>query len=85
MEVVEKNTGRKMEVFTTQPGVQFYTGNFLNGSEKGRGVSYLHRTGFCLETPQFPDVQNQPNFPSTVLKPGETWKSKTTYKFSVVK
>ena len=85
VEVVEKNTGRKMEVFTTQPGVQFYTGNFLNGSEKGRGVSYLHRTGFCLETQQFPDAPNQNDFPSTVLKPGETWKSKTTYKFSVVK
>ena len=85
VEVVEKISGRKMEVFTNQPGVQFYTGNFLNGSEKGRGLSFEHRTGFCLETQQFPDAPNQSNFPSTVLKPGEVWKSHTTYKFSVVK
>ena len=84
VEVVEKKSGRKMEVFTNQPGVQFYTGNFLNGSEKGRGLSFEHRTGFCLETQQFPDAPNQSNFPSTVLKPGEVWKSQTTYKFSVV-
>ena len=84
VEVVEKISGRKMEVFTNQPGVQFYTGNFLNGSEKGRGLSFEHRTGFCLETQQFPDAPNQSNFPSTVLKPGEVWKSQTTYKFSVV-
>jgi aldose 1-epimerase len=84
VEVQEKTSGRKMEVFTTQPGVQFYTGNFLNGSEKGRGVDYKYRTGFCLETQHFPDAPNQPNFPSTVLKPGETWKSQTIYKFSVL-
>ncbi len=84
VEVVEKKSGRKMEVFTNQPGVQFYTGNFLNGSEKGRGLTFEHRTGFCLETQQFPDAPNQSNFPSTVLKPGEVWKSQTTYKFSVV-
>jgi len=85
VEVIENKSGRKMEVFTNQPGVQFYTGNFLNGSEKGRGIAFEHRTGFCLETQQFPDAPNQSNFPSTVLKPGETWKSQTTYKFSVVK
>ena len=85
VEVVEKTSGRKMEVFTSQPGIQFYTGNFLNGSEKGRGVAYQHRTGFCLETQQFPDAPNQPNFPSTILRPGETWKSRTAYRFSVVK
>ena len=85
VEVVEKKSGRKMEVFTNQPGVQFYTGNFLNGSEKGRGLSFEHRTGFCLETQKFPGAPNQSNFPSTVLKPGEVWKSQTTYKFSVVK
>lgn len=73
-----------MEVFTNQPGVQFYTGNFLNGSEKGRGIAYQYRSGFCLETQQFPDAPNQSNFPSAVLKPGEVWKSQTTYKFSVV-
>ena len=85
VEVMEKTSGRKMEVFTTQPGVQFYTGNFLNGTEVGRGVAYQQRTGFCLETQQFPDAPNQTAFPSTVLKPGETWKSQTTYKFSSVK
>jgi aldose 1-epimerase len=85
VEVMEKTSGRKMEVFTTQPGVQFYTGNFLNGTEVGRGVAYQQRTGFCLETQQFPDAPNQTGFPSTVLKPGETWKSQTTYKFSSVK
>ena len=85
VEVIENKSGRKMEVFTNQPGVQFYTGNFLNGSEKGRGIAFEHRTGFCLETQQFPDAPNQSIFPSTVLKPGETWKSQTTYKFSVVK
>ena len=85
VEVVEKNSGRKMEVYTTQPGIQFYTGNFLNGSEKGRGVAYQYRSGFCLETQQFPDAPNQSNFPSAVLKPGEAWKSQTAYKFSVLK
>ncbi len=84
VEVHEKTSGRKMEVFTTQPGVQFYTGNFLNGTEKGRGVEYQHRTGFCLETQHFPDAPNQPSFPSTVLKPGGTWKIQTIYKFSVL-
>ena len=85
VEVVEKISGRKMEVITNQPGVQFYTGNFLNGSEKGRGIAYQYRSGFCLETQQFPDAPNQSNFPSTVIKPSEVWKSQTTYKFSVVK
>lgn len=85
VEVMDKNSGRKMEVYTTQPGVQFYTGNFLNGSEKGRSVAYEQRTGFCLETQQFPDAPNQPQFPSTVLKPGETWKSQTIYRFSTSK
>lgn len=85
VEVVEKKSGRKMQVYTTQPGIQFYTGNFLNGTEHGRGVAYQHRTGFCLETQQFPDAPNQPDFPSTLLKPGETWKSQTVYKFSFVK
>jgi aldose 1-epimerase len=74
-----------MEVYTIQPGIQFYTGNFLNGSEKGRGVAYQYRSGFCLETQQFPDAPNQSNFPSAVLKPGEAWKSQTAYKFSVLK
>lgn len=83
VEVVEPRSGRKMEVFTMQPGVQFYTGNFLNGTEKGRGTAYQFRTGFCLETQQFPDAPNQPNFPSAVLKAGEQWKGQTIYRFSI--
>lgn len=83
--VKEPVSGRVMEVFTTEPGVQFYTGNFLNGTEKGRGIAYQHRTGFCLETQHYPDSPNQPDFPSTTLRPGETWKSQTIYKFSTLK
>jgi len=83
--VTEKMSGRKMEVFTTEPGVQFYTGNFLDGNEKGRGMAYQYRTGFCLETQHFPDSPNQPSFPTTLLKPGETWKSQTIYRFSTIK
>lgn len=82
--VTEKTSGRKLEVFTTEPGVQFYSGNFLNGTEKGRGSAYQYRTGFCLETQHFPDSPNQPAFPSTLLKPGETWKSQTIYRFSTI-
>lgn len=81
--VYEPNSGRFMEIETTEPGVQFYTGNFLNGSIKGKGVSYGKRTGLCLETQHFPDSPNQPNFPSVELKPGETYQTTTVYKFSV--
>lgn len=82
--VTEKKSGRKMELFTTEPGVQFYSGNFLDGTEKGRGTAYQYRTGFCLETQHFPDSPNQPSFPSTVLKPGETYQSQTIYRFSIL-
>jgi aldose 1-epimerase len=82
--VTEKTSGRKMEVFTTEPGVQFYSGNFLDGSEKGRGAAYQYRTGFCLETQHFPDSPNQPSFPSVVLRPGDTFKSQTIYRFSTI-
>jgi aldose 1-epimerase len=75
-------SGRVMEVHTTEPGVQFYTGNFLNGSEKGKGSVYGYRTGFCLETQHFPDSPNQPSFPSAVLKPGEQYKSSTIFRFT---
>jgi aldose 1-epimerase len=75
-------SGRIMEVHTTEPGVQFYSGNFLNGSEKGKGSVYGYRTGFCLETQHFPDSPNQPSFPSAVLKPGEEYRSTTIFKFS---
>jgi aldose 1-epimerase len=84
-EVTEPNSGRVMTVYTTEPGVQFYSGNFLNGKEKGKGAVYDHRTGFCLETQHFPDSPNQPNFPSAVLQPGETWESQTIYRFAVNK
>jgi aldose 1-epimerase len=73
-----------MEVWTTQPGVQFYTGNFLDGKLKGiGGKQYVGHYAFCLETQHFPDSPNHPKFPTTVLKPGDTFKSTTTYKFAV--
>jgi aldose 1-epimerase len=75
-------SGRTLEVLTTQPGVQFYCGNFLNGSEKGKGSIYRQRNGFCLETQHFPDSPNQPSFPSTVLKPGEIFRAETILRFS---
>ena len=83
--VSEETSGRKMEVFTTQPGIQFYSGNFLDGTEKANGTAYQFRTGFCLETQHFPDSPNQPTFPSTLLKPGEKFESQTIYKFSTLK
>ena len=84
--VKEETSGRVMEVWTDQPGVQLYTGNYLDGKTTGKqGKPYDFRNGFCLETQHFPDSPNQPKFPSTVLRPGETFKSTTTYKFSVEK
>lgn len=83
--VVEPISGRVLEVMTDQPGVQFYTGNFLDGTLKGKGgKTYPKRSGFCLETQHFPDSPNQSNFPSTSLKPGEQFKSSTVFKFSVI-
>ena len=77
-------SGRFMEVFTTQPGVQFYTGNFLNGSLTGKaGRKIVKHAGLCLETQHFPDSPNQPGFPTTVLRPGEKYHEITVYKFSV--
>jgi aldose 1-epimerase len=81
--VHEPTSGRFMEAFTTEPGVQFYTGNFLNGKVAGKGKTYGKRSGFCLETQHFPDSPNQPQFPSTVLRPGETYHTTTKFKFSV--
>lgn len=81
--VVESHSGRIMEVLTTQPGVQFYTGNFLDGSVKGKGgKAYPYRSAFCLETQHFPDSPNKPGFPSVVLKPGEKFTSTTVYRFT---
>ena len=78
----EAKSGRVMEVLTTQPGVQFYTANFLNGSLKGkRGVVYNQHCAFCLETQHFPDSVNQPKFPSVILRPGQTYRQSTIYKF----
>jgi len=82
--VFENSTGRFMEVFTTHPAIQLYTGNFLDGSAMGKGnVAYNLRTGFCLETQHYPDSPNHPEFPSTVLRPGEEYKHRTIFKFSV--
>ncbi|GLB48324.1 aldose epimerase family protein [Neptunitalea lumnitzerae] len=79
-----KASGRYMEVFTDQPAIQFYSGNFLDGTKKSKnGGMYEQRSGLCLETQHYPDSPNQPAFPSTVLNPGEKYFTKTTYKFSV--
>ncbi len=81
--VYEAITGRVMDVLTTAPGVQFYSGNFLDGSVVGKsGRPYPQRSGFCLETQHFPDAPNQPDFPSVILRPGETYRSTTLYRFS---
>ena len=80
--VHDPSTGRTMDVLTEEPGIQFYSGNFLDGQLTGKGgVSYQHRSGFCLETQHFPDSPNQPDFPSTLLRPGETYSTETVYKF----
>jgi len=76
-------SGRFVEIYTTQPGIQFYTGNFLDGSLTGRnGEKYIRHAGLCLETQHFPDSPNQPSFPNSILKPGETYHEVTSYKFS---
>ena len=80
----DSTSGRFMQVLTDQPGLQFYSGNFLNGTITGKGgVVYGHRTALCLETQHFPDSPNKPNFPSTTLRPGQVYKQTTIYKFSV--
>lgn len=82
--VYEPTSGRVMEMYTDQPGVQLYTGNFLDGSLTGKGgIVYQKHAGFCLETQIFPDAINQPHFPSPVLRPGQTYRHKTEYVFSV--
>ncbi len=82
--VYESTSGRFMELYTTEPGVQFYSGNFLDGSLTGKyNTVYNKRAGLCLETQHFPDSPNRPSFPSTVLNPGETYTTQTIYKFSV--
>ena len=85
-EVFDPTSGRVLEVLTTEPGIQFYSGNFLDGTAKGKGGQlYAHRTGLCLETQHFPDSPNHPSFPTTVLKPGETYRTSTVLRFSTRK
>jgi aldose 1-epimerase len=80
--VYEPTTGRTLEISTTEPGIQFYCGNFLDGRLKGKsGKAYVQRGGFCLETQHYPDSPNQPNFPPCILKPGEVYETTTVFKF----
>jgi aldose 1-epimerase len=82
-EVYEPKSGRVVDVWTTEPGLQFYTGNFLDGTVKGKGgKAYPFRGAFCMETQHFPDSPNKPSFPSTELKPGQTYHTTTAYRFS---
>jgi aldose 1-epimerase len=82
--VTEPTTGRTLDIYTTEPGVQFYSGNFLDGTNVGKGGrAYARRTGFALETQHYPDSPNKPNFPSTILRPGETYHSRTVFKVGV--
>lgn len=82
--VFEPKTGRVLELSTTEPGVQLYTSNYLDGSLTGkRGVVYRQHSAFCLETQHFPDSVNQPNFPSTILLPGQTYRQTTVHKFAI--
>jgi aldose 1-epimerase len=82
--VYEPVSGRVLEVITDQPGMQLYTGNFLDGKQKGHGgKAYNYRSGLCLEADHYPDSPNHPDFPTTILNPSETFKSTTIYRFSV--
>jgi aldose 1-epimerase len=84
--VLEPTSGRTLDVATTEPGIQFYTGNFLDGTITGKsGHVYKYRNGFCLETQHFPDSPNQPAFPSTILRPGVAYESHTVFSFGVVR
>lgn len=83
--LVEKESGRRMRVMTTEPGIQFYSGNFLKGQKGKGGKVYAHRSALCLETQHYPDSVNHENFPTTILKPGEKYESKTTYAFEIEK
>ncbi|MBX7126987.1 MAG: galactose-1-epimerase, partial [Cyclobacteriaceae bacterium] len=84
--VYEPTSGRVMEVWTDEPGLQFYAGNFLDGKDKGKGGKpYNFRTALCLEAQHYPDSPNHPDYPSVTLRPGETYRQTTHYKFSVKK
>ena len=81
--VLEPVSGRVLELFTEEPGVQFYSGNFLDGSLAGKGQVHVHRSGFCLEPQHFPDSPNQPHFPNVILRPGEQYRTESRFRFSV--
>lgn len=81
--VREPISGRVLELWTQEPGLQFYSGNFLDGSLTGKGCNYGHRSGFCLEPQHYPDAPNQPSFPNVILRPGEVYSSHTMYRFLV--
>jgi aldose 1-epimerase len=81
--VRDPGSGRVLELFTQEPGVQFYSGNFLDGSLTGKGCAYPFRGGFCIEPEHYPDSPNQAAFPSTILRPGETYATESRFKFSV--
>jgi len=81
--LADPNSGRTLEVLTMEPGIQFYSGNFLDGSLGSEGVSYIQHFGMCLETQHFPDSPNQPDFPNTILRPGEKYHTQTIYRFGI--
>ena len=84
--LVDPKSGRTLEVLTTEPGLQFYTGNFLDGTIHGKGGKvYPRRSAFCMETQHYPDSPNHPSFPSSILRPGQTYSSKTVFTFGVLK
>jgi aldose 1-epimerase len=81
---LDPKSGRTLDVYTTEPGIQIYTGNFLDGTITGKdGKTYVHRGAFTVETQHYPDSPNQPSFPSTILRPGQTYQSRTVFKFGV--
>ena len=81
--LIDPVSGRILRVSTTEPGIQFYSGNFLKGQKGKGGKIYAHRSAMCLETQHYPDSVNHPNFPTTVLKPGETFASRTVFSFGI--
>jgi aldose 1-epimerase len=82
--VLDPSSGRTLDISTTEPGLQFYSGNFLDGTITGKGGHvYGHRTAIVSETQHFPDSPNQPRFPSTILRPGEEYRSRTIFAFGV--
>ena len=81
--LIDPDSGRVLRVSTTEPGIQFYSGNFLKGQKGKGGKIYAHRSAMCLETQHYPDSVNHPNFPTTILKPGETFESRTVFSFGI--